>query len=239
MVGENNVIKLDMSEYAESHTISKIIGAPPGYIGYDDNKNILEEIRNKPYSVIILDEIEKAHQSVINLFLQVLDEAKIKDASGKIIRFDNILIIMTTNIGFNRNIVGFNNTNDNKILSKLKQHLSSEFINRIYNFTFFNKLNKKHLTKIIEKNINKMKQKFNNVNITINRGVINEIIELSNYKEFGARKVEKIIQDIIGKHYSSMLTELDEIINVDNVELSIFLSSNEFGKEFECGINTK
>ena len=97
LVGKNNVIKLDMSEYSESISINKIIGSPAGYVGYDDNKNILEEIRNKPYSVLILDEIEKAHKSVLNFFLNILDEGNCKDSSGKTVRFDNVLIIMTSN----------------------------------------------------------------------------------------------------------------------------------------------
>ncbi len=195
LVGENNVIKLDMSEYAESHAISKFIGAPPGYIGYDDNKNIVEEIRSKPYSVIILDEIEKAHQSILNLFFQILDQAKIKDSKGRTVRFDNVLIIMTTNVGFNKNIVGFNSMSEDKILSKLKQNLTTEFINRIYNFTIFNKLNKKEILKIIDKNIKKMKNKFMGMKIIVKRNVVEEMIELSYYKEFGARKIEKIIED--------------------------------------------
>ncbi len=195
LVGEHNLITLDMSEYSEIHTVSKIIGAPPGYIGYDDNKNVLEEIRNKPYSVLILDEIDKAHQAVINLFLQILDQAKIKDANGKLIRFDNILIIMTTNLGFSRNVVGFNSNHNDKVLSKLKQMLGVEFINRIYNISIFNRLTKKDIIKIINKKILEMKNKFNKIAIIINNQVVEEIIELSNYKDFGARKIEKIIQD--------------------------------------------
>ena len=100
LVREENVIKLDMSEYSESHSVSKILGAPPGYVGFEYNNTILEEIRNKPHSVLILDEIEKANPKVLGLFYQILDEGKIKDSSGKIIHFDNVFIIMTSNIGF-------------------------------------------------------------------------------------------------------------------------------------------
>ncbi len=197
LVGEKNVIKLDMSEYAEAHTVSKIIGAPPGYVGYNDNKFVLEEIRNKPYSVVILDEIERAHQSVINLFFQILDEAKIKDSNGKLVRFDNVLIIMTTNIGFSRNTIGFNNVTEEKIISKLKKYFSVEFINRIYNFIIFNNFNKKDITKIINNKIKEIRNKFSNIEIKIEKNVINEIIEMSDYNEFGARKIDKLIQDKI------------------------------------------
>ncbi|MFA5409987.1 MAG: ATP-dependent Clp protease ATP-binding subunit, partial [Bacilli bacterium] len=197
LVGENNVIRLDMSEYSEAHTVSKIIGAPPGYIGYDDNKNILESIRNKPYSVIILDEIDRAHPAVLNLFFQTLDEAFMKDANDKVIRFDNVLIIMTTNVGFNQNMVGFNNQDDDKIIAKLKRHLSPEFVNRIYKVIIFNQLNKKNITKIIANSISLLKQRFNSVKIVIDKNVIEEIVDLSNYKDFGARKIDKIIEDKI------------------------------------------
>lgn len=195
LVGEGNVLRLDMSEYAEAHTVSKIIGAPPGYVGYEDNKTILESVRNKPYSVIILDEIDKAHPAVLNLFFQILDEAYIKDANEKTVRFDNALIIMTTNIGFNKNTVGFNNEEEDKILSKLKRNLSPEFVNRIYKFIVFNKLSKKEISKIINNNIKNIKKRFNNINIKIDNNVIEELIDLSNYKDFGARKIEKIIED--------------------------------------------
>lgn len=197
LVGENNVLRLDMSEYAEAHTVSKIIGAPPGYIGYDDNRNVLESIRNKPYSVIILDEIDRAHPAVLNIFFQILDEAFIKDSNDKTIRFDNTLIIMTTNIGFNKNTVGFNDDDDDKILSKLKKNLSPEFVNRIYKFIVFNKLNKKEIVKIINNHIKMLKDRFPKIDIKIDSHVIEEVSELSNYKDFGARKIDKIIEDKI------------------------------------------
>jgi len=197
LVGEENVLRLDMSDYSEAHAVSKIIGAPPGYIGYEDNKNVLESIRNKPHSVIILDEIDKAHPSVLNLFFQILDEAYIKDANDKTIRFDNTLIIMTTNVGFNKNVIGFNNEGEEKVLSKLKKHFSPEFINRIYKFIFFNRLNTKEIKSIINKDIDILKKRFSNIEIEIDSHVINEIIELSNCDDFGARKIEKVIEDKI------------------------------------------
>ena len=213
LVGESNVLRLDMSEYAEAHTVSKIIGAPPGYVGYDDNKTVLESVRNKPYSVIILDEIDRAHPAVLNLFFQILDEAYIKDANDKMVRFDNALIIMTTNIGFNRNTVGFNNEEEDKILSKLKRNLSPEFVNRIYKFIVFNKLGKKEITKIINNHIKMLKNRFGKINIKIENNVIEELVELSNYKDFGARKIEKTIEDKIeGLIIDKMMQGDNEIV---------------------------
>ena len=102
LVGADNLIRMDMSEYSDSTAINKILGSSPGYIGYDDNKNILEEIRNKPNSVLLLDEIDKAHPNVINLFYQILEEGKIKNSKGREVRFNNVVVIMTSNIGFEK-----------------------------------------------------------------------------------------------------------------------------------------
>ena len=189
-----NILRLDMSEYSEAHSVSKIIGSPPGYIGYSDNKYILNEIKNHPHTVLILDEIEKAHPSVINLFLQILDNNKIKDSIGKTIRFDNVIVLMTSNIGFDENRVGFIEESDNYILNKLKENFSLSFINRISNIIVFNKLDENSIEEIIKNKLNLIKEKYN---IKINKKIIKEIKEISNYKEYGARKIDKIIKDKI------------------------------------------
>ena len=190
-----NVIRLDMSEYSEAHSVSKFIGSPPGYVGYNDNKNILEEIKNKPFSVLILDEIERAHQSIINLLFQILDNGLIKDSKGTEVRFDNVVIIMTSNIGYDDVRVGFNKNVDN--ITKLKEYFSLPFINRIDNIISFNKLNLDDVKLIINKKTDKLIEKFKNKNIKvkIDKNVINEIINLSNYEEFGARRIDKVIKD--------------------------------------------
>ncbi len=199
LVGKENVIKLDMSEYSEAHSVSKIVGAPPGYVGYSDSKNILEEVRNKPFSVIILDEIEKAHPAIINLLFQILDEGKIKDSKGIEVRFDNTTIIMTSNIGFNENSIGFSNDKNSIIEQKLKENFSLPFINRIDTTIFFKSLNKEDITKIVDMNLKKLKNKYKNkgIKVTNSKNVVTEIIEKSKYKEFGARKISKIIKELV------------------------------------------
>ena len=199
LVGKENIIKLDMSEYSEAHSVSKIVGAPPGYVGYSDSKNILEEVRNKPFSVIILDEIEKAHPAIINLLFQILDEGKIKDSKGVEVRFDNTTIIMTSNIGFNEKSIGFSNDKNSIIEQKLKDNFSLPFINRIDTTIFFKSLNKEDITKIVDMNLKKLKNKYKNkgIKVTVSKNVINEIIEKSKYKEFGARKISKIIKELV------------------------------------------
>lgn len=219
LVGETNVIKLDMSEYIEGHSVSKIIGAPPGYVGYADNKNLLEEIRNKPYSVIILDEIEKAHSSVINLFFQILDEGKIKDASGKIIRFDNIVIVMTSNIGFEENSLGFNKPSDNDIITKLKDYFQLPFINRIDNIVIFNRLTEDNIEELVSNRLRKLKDKYHKkgIKLKISNGVINEIIKETNYEEFGARKIDKVIKQKLESIIIEKVVDNIKNINIKTV----------------------
>ena len=190
LVGKNNVIKLDMSEYSESISINKIIGSPAGYVGYDDNKNILEEIRNKPYSVLILDEIEKAHKSVLNFFLNILDEGNCKDSSGKTVRFDNVLIIMTSNAYVSKSLMGFNKNTTN---NSLEDFFSKEFINRIDEIVPFNKFTEEDINKIIIKEANKCYKKYNSENI-ISLDMINRIIKESNYEEYCVRKLCKAVR---------------------------------------------
>lgn len=195
-IGDNNLITLDMSEYKEEHTISKIIGSPPGYVGYSNKNTVVEEIKNKPYSIILVDEIEKAHPSVINLFLQILDEGKIKDSGGNTIRLDHNIIIMTSNIGFNKKTIGFN-SNDNEIVTtKLKDFLSPEIMNRIDEIIIFNHLSRKNINEIVTKKVKSVKEKFKNknINVSISNKVIDEIIEECKYEEYGARKVDKVIR---------------------------------------------
>ena len=194
LVGGKNLIRLDMSEYADVTSVNKIVGSAPGYVGYDDNKNILDEIRNKPYSVILLDEIEKAHPQVINLFYQILDDGLIKDSKGNTIKFNNNIIIMTSNIGYEKNNVGFNNKAESTVLNELKNELSLPFVNRIDNIILFNHLTEENIRNIIKNKINVLKKKYANVTIKIGKNAVNEIVELSNYYDFGARKVDKIIK---------------------------------------------
>lgn len=196
LVGINNIIKLDMSEYKEAHSISKLIGSPPGYVGYEDNTNVFEEIRNKPYSVLILDEIEKAHTNIINLFLQILDEGKAKNSKGKVVRFDNVVIIMTSNVGFHEINVGFNNKNTK--ISRLNDNFSIPFMNRVDKVICFNSLNEEDILKIVRMQLKEFKDKYSDkIKIRISKEVENEIVSLSNYEEYGARKIAKIIKDKI------------------------------------------
>ena len=217
LVGINNLIRLDMSEYSDSMSINKIIGSAPGYVGYDDNKNILEEIRNKPNSVILFDEIDKAHHKIINLLYQILDEGEIKDAKGNTIKFNNNLIIMTTNVGYENNSVGFNIEHENQILSSLKSEFKVAFINRIDGIINFNKLTEENIKKIIKNELVKLKNKYSKYKINISNNVIKEIINLSNYEEFGARKINKIIVSNIENIIIDNILDNKKEINIDTI----------------------
>ena len=198
LFGKNKVIRIDGSEYRDSTAINKILGSAPGYVGYDDNKNILEEIRNNPHSLILFDEIEKAHPSVLNLFLQILDDGKIIDNKGNTIYFSNNIIIMTSNIGFNKDDIGFTQE-VSKEDSKLKEFMSIELLNRIKKVIYFQKMSYEDIYSVLKKKIFDVKKKFKekNISIRINNSLIDKMVKDSRYQEFGARKIDNVIEEVI------------------------------------------
>lgn len=202
---KDSLIRLDMSEYKEKHSVSKLIGSPPGYVGYDDNKNVFEQIKDNPHSLILLDEIEKASPDVINLFLQILDEGLAKNSKGEEINFKNTIIIMTSNIGCEKRQLGFNN-NKNKT-TDINQILGISFVNRINKIIFFNQMDEETVLKIIRNKINNLRKKYKdkNINLTISRNIEQEIKDLCEYETYGARKIDKVI-------YNSL-----ENIIIDNI----------------------
>ena len=195
LYNKNNFIRVDMSEYKESHSISKILGSPPGYIGYDDTNYLLERIRNNPYSILLLDEIEKAHLDVIKLFLQILDESKIKDSKGNDVYFNNVTIFMTSNFGCDKESIGFNNNKDNYFLNKLNNYFGVEFINRIDDILYCNSLNRNIIASIIKNKLDIMKKEYSkkNIKLKFTQKLIDSICEESIFDKYGARKIDKII----------------------------------------------
>ena len=216
----NSVIKLDMSEYSDSSSITKFIGTPPGYNGYDEPNSILEIIKSKPYSYIIVDEIEKCSKEILNLFIQILDEGKIKDSKNNIVRFDNTTIIFISNIYDNKNI-GFNSTNS--IISKIQEELSLSFINKIDKIIEFDYINKEIIQKLINIKIDNLKQKYSKKGITIkiDNEVINELIELSNYKELGCRNINKIIKNKIEDLIIDNILKDKNKITINSIKINI------------------
>ena len=209
LVGKENVIKLDMSEYSESHSVSKLVGAPPGYVGYQDQKNVFEEIRNHPHSVLILDEIEKAHPDVLNLFLQILEDHQIKDSRGRVIRFDYTMILMTSNIGFHETHVGFHGETKQTIQTRLKEYFQMPFLNRIDDVVLFKPLSEEVMRTLIKKQLQNLKEKYQkqNIQIEFTDDLEDHILKKSEYEEYGARRLEKIVNDLCENQI------IDEILN--------------------------
>ena len=189
---EKAMIRFDMSEFMEKHSVSKLVGAPPGYVGYEQAGELTEAIRRRPYSVILLDEIEKAHPDVLNLFLQVLDDGQLRDSQGREVNFKNTIIIMTSNIGGEYIL---DNKKDQAI-NEINKYMKKEFINRIDEIIIFNKLDKKIIDQIIEKLLNELTERLANQDIIIKYD--NLIVDFINKKAydpiFGARPIKRYIQ---------------------------------------------
>ena len=196
LYGDANFIRLDMSEYKEAHTVSKIIGSPPGYVGFDNHLTVLDTIRMHPHSVILLDEIEKASGEVMKLFLQVLDEGVLTDSRGRKVRFDNVFLFMTTNLGFSKESIGFTESKNN---IDIEEFLGVEFVNRIGKIYYFNDIGRDVIHRIVEKRLNVLIEGFKkkDLKIKISREVVDKVIKESNYEKFGARRVDKVIDEVV------------------------------------------
>lgn len=213
---EESMIRIDMSEYMEPHSVSKLIGSPPGYVGFDDGGQLTEKIRRKPYSVILFDEIEKAHPDVMNMLLQILDDGRLTDAQGRTVNFKNTVIIMTSNVGAriitDKTFLGFSNGNDEEknadkdyentkkdVMAELKRQFRPEFLNRIDEIIVFHKLNDEDIKKIINIMINQLEKRLNAQNITLDVDEkVKELIAKKGVdKNYGARPLKRAIQSML------------------------------------------
>lgn len=204
---ENNMTRIDMSEYQERHSVSRLVGAPPGYVGYDEGGQLTEAVRRRPYSVVLLDEVEKAHPDVFNTLLQVLDDGRLTDNKGRVVNFKNSIIIMTSNLGSHLIQENFEKITDNnvdeivdktkdEVFSLLKQTLRPEFLNRIDEIVLFQPLNKKEIGKIVHyqlRGFNKMLEK-RGILMTATEDAINYITNKGYDPSFGARPLKRVLQ---------------------------------------------
>ena len=206
------IIRVDMSEFMEKHNVSKLIGSPPGYVGYDEGGQLTEKVKNNPFSVILFDEIEKAHKDVFNILLQILDEGHLTDSFGRKVNFTNTLIIMTSNVGAKKvsdfgNGVGFSTSSSENqkyevrksiIQKSLKQQFTPEFLNRIDDVILFNHLSEDIINKIISIEIEKLVRRLNDKKylVSFDKTVIDRISELNSQEEYGARPIKRIIQNL-------------------------------------------
>lgn len=202
---ENNMIRIDMSEYMEKHSVSRLIGAPPGYVGYDEGGQLTEAVRRKPYSVVLFDEVEKAHPDVFHLLLQVLDDGRITDSQGRLVDFKNTILIMTSNIGSQHLLDGGGETQKEKVLEELKLHFRPEFLNRLDEVILFGALTKEAIYDIIDLLIQEMNQRLKNQDISIvlsEKG--KEVVLAEGYDpSYGARPLKRYLQ----KHLETMVAK--------------------------------
>ena len=208
---EDSIIRIDMSEYMESHSTSKLIGAPPGYVGYDDAGQLTEKVKRKPYSIILLDEIEKAHPDVFNILLQVLDDGKLTDSQGNSVSFSNTIIIMTSNAGSNTNSnsIGFGKQtlDKGKVLDKLKDVFRPEFLNRVDEIISFDPLTKEQLLQIVDLMLEDTKKALKEKDITmeVTPEAKDFILDKGTDIKFGARPLRRAIQRYIEDELSEMI----------------------------------
>jgi ATP-dependent Clp protease ATP-binding subunit ClpB len=230
---ENNMIRIDMSEYQERHTVSRLVGAPPGYVGYEESGQLTEAVRRKPYAVVLLDEIEKAHPDVFNILLQVLDDGRLTDNKGRTVDFKNTIIIMTSNIGSiliqenlekitsqNRNEV-WNQTKD-QVLNLLKKTIRPEFLNRIDEIIMFQPLTEAEVRRIVENQlrmVQKMLEK-NSMKVEFSKKAVDYIAKVGFDPQFGARPIKRVIQ-------KSVLNELSKIILAEKVDKAAVILVDE------------
>lgn len=199
---EENIIRIDMTEYMEKFAVSRLIGAPPGYVGYEEGGQLTESVRRKPYSVILFDEIEKAHRDVFNIFLQILDDGRLTDSQGHIVDFKNTVIIMTSNIGSMDILNSMESLGtigkdiEENIMKAMKAHFKPEFLNRIDDIVFFSPLGKEEVSKIVDLQFDNVAKRLKEkeIVITIDDRAKNFIIVKAFDPVYGARPIKRYIQ---------------------------------------------
>ena len=230
---EKSIIRFDMSEYMESNSTAKLIGAPPGYVGYDDAGQLTERVKRNPYSIILLDEIEKAHHDVFNILLQVLDDGRLTDAQGNTVSFENTIIIMTSNAGsnLNTNSIGFGGTSEtskNKMMDALKDLFRPEFLNRVDEIVAFDSLTKEQLLQIVDLMIADTQKVLNdrNIGLIVTDEAKNYLLEKGTDLKYGARPLRRAIQRYIEDELSDMILK-SELNNGQKVLINMNKEDNK------------
>jgi ATP-dependent Clp protease ATP-binding subunit ClpB len=232
------MVRIDMSEYQERHSVSRLVGAPPGYVGYDESGQLTEAVRRKPYSVVLLDEIEKAHPDVFNILLQVLDDGRLTDNKGRVVDFKNTIIIMTSNIGshiIQERFSKMTEANEEEVVDKtrdevfelLKKTIRPEFLNRIDEIIMFKPLSRNEIHGIVKLQFEMVKAMLakNGVHLDISDSAISKLSNAGYDPQFGARPLKRVIQRMVLNELSKMIlsgkVEKDHkiLIDVDGDEL--------------------
>lgn len=222
---EHHMVRIDMSEYMEKYSVSRLIGAAPGYVGYEEGGQLTEKVRRNPYSIVLFDEIEKAHPDVLNLLLQILDEGRLTDSNGRTVDFKNTIIIMTSNVGSEYIING----EEDKVTSELPKYFKPEFLNRLDEIIIFNKLSKPDLKEILDKIIEEIEKRLIDINVKINLtdNAKNYFIDNGYDEYYGARPLKRLVNNkletLIAKKLINNEIKPNTIVNVDyiNNELKV------------------
>jgi len=233
---ESMMTRIDMSEYQEKFTVSRLVGAPPGYVGYEEGGQLTEAVRHKPYSVVLFDEIEKAHPDVFNILLQVLDDGRLTDNKGRTVNFKNTIIIMTSNMGssyIQSQMAQLNESNKQQLLAEtkrnvmemLKKQIRPEFLNRIDDTIMFTPLNESEIRQIVNLQLNNVKRMLhdNGVELEVTDDALNYLADVGYDPEFGARPVKRAIQDY-------MLNELSRKLLGEEIDRTKPIIVDSFGE---------
>ncbi|HQV01236.1 MAG TPA: AAA family ATPase, partial [Bacteroidia bacterium] len=240
---ENSLVRIDMSEYQERHTVSRLIGAPPGYVGYDEGGQLTEAVRRRPFSVVLLDEIEKAHPDVFNILLQVLDDGRLTDNKGRIANFKNTIIIMTSNTGahiIQDNFEKLTDVNRDEVIAKtknqvfevLKKNIRPEFLNRIDEIIMFAPLTRDEIKKIVGIQLQHIKQMLagNGITLTITDNAVDWLAQLGYDPTYGARPLKRVMQKKVLNELSKKIIDgsinKDDVISIDVNDKKEFVFSN-------------
>jgi len=225
------MVRIDMSEYMEKHAVSKLIGAPPGYVGYEEGGQLTEKVRRRPYSVILLDEIEKAHQDVFNILLQILDDGRLTDSQGRVVNFKNTIVIMTSNVGSQ---LFEDKTNsradiDRQVAAELKKYFRPEFLNRLDDMVTFNRLTEKDMVKIVDLELKEVKKRLEDkeITLTVTGKAEKELAERGYDPDYGARPLKRLIQREVQDKMALEILE-GRIKDGDKVEVDYDKGKKEF-----------
>ncbi|MEI6352419.1 MAG: AAA family ATPase [Candidatus Nomurabacteria bacterium] len=255
---EKSLIKVDMSEYMEKHSVSKLIGSPPGYVGYEESGHLTESVRHRPYSVILFDEVEKAHPEVFNVLLQVLDEGRLRDSKGRFVNFKNSIIVMTSNIGSqyiqNMQKFGFNNSDTEeknyentkeKVMSSLKDFFKPEFLNRLDEIVVFDILKKEEIKQIVDLELNKISTRLmeKNLKLSVSEKAREYISESSFDPHYGARPIKRFIQTHLLNELAKVMLDAGEVkdskgnIPESIVEINLKEDKDQITKEIKKSLS--
>jgi len=244
---EKHMVRIDMSEYMEQHSVARLIGAPPGYVGHDEGGQLTEAIRRKPYSVVLFDEVEKAHHQVWNVLLQVLDDGRLTDGQGRTVDFSNVVIIMTSNLGseflLQKGLLDELNVNSkvelpqkakDAVMSLVKSHFRPEFLNRLDDIVIFSPLSRDNLKQIITQQIKSIAKRLEDRNITVqvDEAAVSHILKQAYDPVYGARPLKRFLEKNIVTHLSRVIIS-GELSDNSQIKITYQPTSDQLSFQIE------